>query len=417
MSELAKNTHRSQYSFTRYIACADGPLQLILTDVDRWPGNLSPRLLSNNEHEFVVAFRDNSRARLKTSKIAGGVNRISIEHEAAPETAAGVDYEIFWFELFESLNARLMPEQIAVATAPGKVNLFLQIGPLKSDGYHDLASVFLAVDLTETVVGQISTEYQVKVSGSLDDFELLSVPTDEGNLVVKVAKRVKEFSGTPDALKLSLGIDKHVPVAGGMGGGSADAAAALLVSNELYRSGLEPEQLHELAAVIGADVPFSLLGGAAVGMGNGDRLTAIEGIQPLHLVLIFDNGGLSTPLVYQRLDQLRKARGEEPTEVPQPEVHRNLIRALQGGNVHDIAELLHNDLEEAALSLRPDLETRMIAARQHGALKAMISGSGPTVLALCGSEAGANELCTQLTKLGYQAKAVSGPAAGAELIA
>lgn len=416
MSELAKNTHKVQYSFVKHLACAEGPLQLILADVDRWPGNLSPRLMSNSEHEMVVAFRDNSRARLRITKIAGGVNRIAIEHEASPETSTGVDYEIFWFELFEALNARLLPEQIAVATAPGKVNLFFQVGPLKDDGYHDVASLYLAVDLTETVVGQVSTEYSVKVSGSLDDFALLAVPKDENNLVVKVAKQIKALSPMPEALKLQIGIDKHVPVAGGMGGGSADAAAALLVSNALFRSELGTEQLHEIAAGLGADVPFALTGGVAIGTGNGDRLTAVENVKPIHLVIIGDQGGLSTPMVYQRLDALRAARGEDPKQIAEPRVNQELVRALQSGNVYDIAEHLHNDLEEATLSLRPDLETRMIAARQLGALKVMVSGSGPTILAFCGSEAAAKEIAEKLVKLDYQAQAVSGPAIGAELI-
>ncbi len=416
MSELSKNSHRLQYSFVKHLACADGPLHLIFADVDRWPGNLNPRLLTNTENEMVVAFRDNSRARIRFSKIAGGINKIAIEHEASPETATGVDYEIFWFEFFESLQARLMPEQIAVATAPGKVNLYFQVGPVKEDGYHDVASLYLAVDLTETVVGQISTEYSVKVSGSLDDFALLAVPTDESNLVVKVAKQVKGLSTTPEVIKLQLGIDKHVPVAGGMGGGSADAAAALLVSNALFRTELNQSQLLEIAARLGADVPFALTGGAAVGLGKGDQLTQIQDVKPIHLVVIGDQGGLSTPAVYQRLDALRAARGEDPAQVKSPGVNSELIRALQNGNVYEIAELLHNDLEEATLSLRPDLETRMVAARQLGALKVMVSGSGPTTLAFCGSEAAAKEIAGKLVKLGYDAKAVSGPAVGAELI-
>ncbi len=416
MSELARSNVRTQYSFTKHIACADGPLQLILTDVDRWPGNLSPRLMSNTESEMVVGFKDNSRARIRLSKLAGGVNRIAIEHEAAPETSTGVDYEVFWFELFESLNARLMPEQIAVATAPGKVNLFFQVGPLKEDGYHDVASLYLAVDLTETVIGQISTEYSVKVSGSLDEFALLAVPTDESNLVVKVAKQIKARSSMPEVLKLQLGIDKHVPVAGGMGGGSADAAAALLVSDAMFRTELSPEVMHSLAAELGADVPFALTGGVAIGTGKGDQLTQLENVQPLHLVIVGDQGGLSTPMVYQRLDALREARGEDSKQIPEPQINQQLIRALQSGNVYDIAEHMHNDLEEATLSLRPDLETRMIAIRQLGALKVMVSGSGPSVLALCGSEAAAKEIAEKLVKLGYDAKAVSGPAQGAELV-
>ena len=416
MSELAKRSHRTQYSFSKHIACADGPLQLILTDVDRWPGNINPRLLSNTNSEMVVAFRDNSRARIKITKIAGGVNRINVEHEAAPESSAGIDYEVFWFELFESLKSRLMPEQIAVATAPGKVNLFFQVGPVQANGYHDVASLYLAVDRTETVVGQISTDYSVRVSGSLDPFALLSVPTDESNLVVKVAKQVHSLSPVPEALKLSIGIDKHVPVAGGMGGGSADAAAALLVSNELFRAELDPETLHALAAELGADVPFALTGGAAIGVGKGDVLTQIEDVKPVHLVLVSDNQGLSTPAVYRKLDELRAARGLNPETIEAPEVHRNIVRALQSGNAYELAELMHNDLEEAALALRPDLNHKITVLNQLGALKTMISGSGPTILALFGTEAAAKEVAEKLLKLDYEAFAVSGPAVGAELV-
>ena len=146
MSELAKRPERLQYQFTKHFACADGPLFLILSDVDRWPGNLQPRLLaSNGETEVTVAFRDNSRATIRFAKLAGGVNRVTVEHEASANdssrdgstgnaSAAGFDYEIFWFELFEMLNARLMPGKVSIATAPGKVNLFFKVGPLLESG-------------------------------------------------------------------------------------------------------------------------------------------------------------------------------------------------------------------------------------------------------------------------------------------
>jgi 4-diphosphocytidyl-2-C-methyl-D-erythritol kinase len=212
------------------------------------------------------------------------------------------------------LNARLMPNQVAIADAPGKVNLFFKVGPLGEDGFHNVASLYLAVDLRETITAQISTEYSVKVTGSLGDFQLLAVPTDESNLVVKVAMQVKAEAGSPDAVKLALGIDKHVPVAGGMGGGSADAAAALVAVNDLLGANLSPERLHELAAGLGSDVPFALAGGAAVGVGRGDQLTPVEGVAPIHLVLILDDQGLSTPAVYRRLDELRAERAEQVDE-------------------------------------------------------------------------------------------------------
>ena len=416
MSEISKRSVQLQYKFTKHIACADGPLFLILSDVDRWPGNLHPRLLaSNGETELTVAFRDNSRASIRFAKLAGGVNRISIEHEASASepTAAGFDYEIFWFELFEMLNARLMPAKVAIADAPGKVNLFFKVGPLGDDGFHDVVSLYLAVDLRETVTAQIATEYSVKVTGSLGEFQLLAVPTDESNLVVKVAKQIKAEAGVPEAVKVSLGIDKHVPVAGGMGGGSADAAAALVAVNELLGANLSPERLHELAAGLGSDVPFALAGGAAVGLGRGDQLTQVEGVAPIHLVLILDEQGLSTPAVYKRLDELRAARAEQTSA---PELPAKLLSVLHRSNAFDLAELMHNDLEEAALSLRPDLHIKITTALQHGALRAMVSGSGPTILALAAGEAAAMQIARALNELGYNAVATQGPAMATRLV-
>jgi 4-diphosphocytidyl-2-C-methyl-D-erythritol kinase len=284
---------------------------------------------------------------------------------------------------------------------------------LLESGYHDVASLYLAVDLRETVTAQIATEYSVQVTGSLGDFQLLSVPTDETNLVVKVAEQVKAAAGTPSAIKLVLGIDKHVPVAGGMGGGSADAAAALVAVNDLLGANLSAETLHNLAAELGSDVPFALAGGAAIGVGRGEQLTALENVAPIHLVLILDDQGLSTPAVYRRLDELRAGRNDNAAN---PEMNADLLRALQRSNAFDLAELMHNDLEEAALSLRPDLKIKITTALQHGALRAMVSGSGPTVLALAASEAAAMQIARAMNDLGYNAIATHGPAASTELV-
>ncbi len=417
MSEVSKRSGQLQYTFTKHIACAEGPLFLILSDVDRWPGNLHARLLSSNgETELTVAFRDNSRATIRFEKLAGGVNRITVEHEASANASgapAGFDYEIFWFELFEMLNARLMPNQVAIADAPGKVNLFFKVGARAEDGFHNVASIYLAGDLRETVTAQIATEYSVKVTGSLGDFQLLAVPTDESNLVVKVAKQVKAEAGSPEAVKVALGIDKHVPVAGGMGGGSADAAAALVAVNELLGANLSPERLHELAAGLGSDVPFALAGGAAVGVGRGDQLTQVEDVAPIHLVLILDDQGLSTPAVYRRLDDLRAARAEQ---VEEPTLPSQLLGVLRKSNPFELAELMHNDLEEAALSLRPDLQIKITTALQHGALRAMVSGSGPTVLALAANEAAAAQIARAMNELGYNTIATHGPALATRLV-
>lgn len=418
MTEIAKRNERLLYQFTRHIACAEGPLKLLLSDVDRWPGNLNPRLLAATDTEITVAFRDNSRASIRFSKLAAGVQRLDIEHEAAPSntTAAGVDFEVFWFELFAMLNARLMPNRVAVATAPGKVNLFLGVGSTDMRGYHSVSTLYLAVNLRETVSAQLSSTYDVKVAGKFDAFELLAVPTDESNLVVKAAKVIAEFSDTPEALKLTIGIDKQVPISGGMGGGSADGAAAMLVANEIFDGKFSREDLIDLASRLGADVPFSVLGGTAIGSGTGATLTAVGEIAPIHLVLLPDVQGLSTPAVYRRLDELREQRGENPMAMPEPSFSRGLLRALQSGSVFDVAENMHNDLEEAALSLRADLKAKMKAALDLGAIRAMVSGSGPTIMALVGTELAAQTLAEKLNAKGIDAIAVSGPDIGAELV-
>ena len=225
--------------------------------------------------------------------------------------------------------------------------------------------------------------------------------------------QIKAEAGVPEAVKVSLGIDKHVPVAGGMGGGSADAAAALVAVNELLGANLLPERLHELAAGLGSDVPFALAGGAAVGVGRGDQLAPVEGVAPIHLVLILDEQGLSTPAVYKRLDELRAARAEQ---VDEPILPPQLLGVLQKSNPFDLAELMHNDLEEAALSLRPDLRIKITTALQHGALRAMVSGSGPTVLALASSETAAIQIARAMNELGYNAIATHGPAIATRLV-
>ena len=159
-----------------------------------------------------------------------------------------------------------------------------------------------------------------------------------------------------------------------------------------------------------------VLGGAAIGAGTGTNLTSVDDVAPVHLVVMLDEQGLSTPAVYRKLDELRSARGEDPTAVAEPTVTRALIRALQGGNPWDIAAAMQNDLEEAALALRPDLQNKIDAALELGAIRAMVSGSGPTVMALVGSEAGAKEIALQLQKRGINAFAVTGPDFGTELV-
>jgi len=296
------------------------------------------------------------------------------------------------------------------ASAPGKTNLFFAVGPLLEDGFHDVASVYLALDLREEVTVSPAEDWSVSVSGNISSAQIASVPTGEDNLVVRAAKHVAGLAKV-STQKTTFAIDKHVPVAGGMGGGSADAAAALIAVNALWHTGVESQLSNSVE--LGADVPFALAGGIAVGLGRGEVLTQIEEVPTINLVLVTSDEGLSTPAVYKRLDELRAARGIDPMLAPAAIVPEELIRALQSGDQREIAALLKNDLQEAALDLRPDLKKTIADGLAAGALTGFVSGSGPTVAFLVADANAAEEIAQKLHVSGYRALAASGPAAGA----
>jgi 4-diphosphocytidyl-2-C-methyl-D-erythritol kinase len=296
------------------------------------------------------------------------------------------------------------------ASAPGKTNLFFAVGPLQADGFHEVASVYLALDLREEVTVTAADDWSVAVSGNVSVEQLASVPTGPENLVVKAAQRVAELAGT-SAQPVSFAIDKHVPVAGGMGGGSADAAAALVAVNALWGAGVEGQLINSVT--LGADVPFALAGGVAVGLGRGEKLTQISNVKPLNLVLVISDEGLSTPAVYKRLDELRAANGVDPSAAANASVSDELVAALQSGDLGRITPLLKNDLQEAALDLRPDLQATIDAGLAAGALCGFVSGSGPTVAFLVADANAAEEIAQKLHAKGHSAIATSGPSVGA----
>lgn len=301
------------------------------------------------------------------------------------------------------------------ASAPGKINIFFAVGPLLNDGYHEVVSIYQALDLRETVSVSASTEWSVSVTGILSADQLAAVPTGEGNLVVKAAKQIAEISGITEPQKLNFEISKNVPVAGGMGGGSADAAAALLAVNKFWGTELDQAQLLAAAASLGADIPFAILGGTALGTGRGENLSAVAEVKTLHWVLVANSNGLSTPRVYARLDELRKDRGEDPSDVSTPLVPADLIDALQSGDAIQVAKHLHNDLQEAAVDLMPELLETMNQGLEAGALAAMVSGSGPTIALLASDEGSANQIANRLAIQGHYAIATFGPAIGTVL--
>ena len=259
--------------------------------------------------------------------------------------------------------------------APGKVNLALRVGPVREDGYHPLATVFQAVSLFEEV-----TATQVPsgsgISLTVTGPQAAAVPADETNLAWQAAALLAERTGLPADVRLH--ITKGVPVAGGMAGGSADAAAALVACDALWDAGVPRPDLVEMAAELGADVPFSLLGHTAVGTGRGDLLTPAMTRGEFHWCFATQSQGLSTPGVFRRFDELA---GPFTPEVA-PADHTELMHALRAGDPVALGKTLHNDLQAPALDMRPEIAAVLEIATDSGALGAVVSGSGPTVAAL-----------------------------------
>ncbi|MDI2036411.1 4-(cytidine 5'-diphospho)-2-C-methyl-D-erythritol kinase [Paenarthrobacter nitroguajacolicus] len=301
------------------------------------------------------------------------------------------------------------------AKAPGKVNVSLSVGPLRPDGYHSVASVYLAVSLYEEVAATSTEGTGITVSISPDstlDLDGVDIPLDERNLAYKAAAIMAEVSEKPTGVHLE--ITKRVPVAGGMGGGSADAAATLLACDALWNSGLSREELAHLAAELGADVPFSLLGGTAVGLGVGDKLSPALAKAQMDWVLVFADYGLSTPDVFRTLDGLRDSEG---VEIPEPvDVDPTILQALRNGDPETLSRVLINDLQRASITLAPQLRDTIGLGEARGALAGMVSGSGPTIALLARDSVAAGVLAEELAHRGHTAVAVHGPVPGARII-
>ena len=258
--------------------------------------------------------------------------------------------------------------------APGKINLSLRVGGREPDGFHSLATVFQAVSVYEDVVASAGDGLTLTVTGAQADL----VPTDGSNLALRAARALADHAGVEASVHLH--VHKAVPVAGGMAGGSADAAAALLACDAFWRTGLSRDELHDLAAALGSDVPFGLVGHTAIGTGRGDVLTPALSRGEYHWVFAVRDEGLSTPRVFAAFDELRLAAG-----LGGPAADVALLQALRAGDPVALAAALRNDLQAAALELAPGLVEPLEVARAAGALGVLVSGSGPTVAALARS--------------------------------
>ena len=293
---------------------------------------------------------------------------------------------------------------------PAKVNLQLSVGPRESDGFHNLVTVFQAISIFDDITvtfAPVKSGVSISISGD----QRHGVPADESNLAMKaIALMAKEYDLVIDA---HVEIKKSIPVAGGMAGGSADAAAAIVAIDYLYSLGMSREEMSEVAAQLGSDVPFMLSGGTAIGTGHGDQLTAALSRGTYHWVLALSSVGLSTPAVYGECDRLRSE-----LEIAEPATNEQLMQALLAADPKAVGAHLVNDLQAAACSLRPALRLVLDVGQEYGALGALVSGSGPTVAFLVTDEEAGLDLAVALTASGVVGSVARayGPVAGAKVL-
>ncbi|OMC15748.1 4-(cytidine 5'-diphospho)-2-C-methyl-D-erythritol kinase [Mycobacterium sp. SP-6446] len=306
-----------------------------------------------------------------------------------------------------STATQWVPTGSVTVRVPGKVNLYLAVGDRREDGYHELTTVFQAVSLLDEVTVRNADVLSLELVGEGAD----TLPIDERNLAWQAAELMADHVGrAPD---VSIMIDKSIPVAGGMAGGSADAAAVLVGINALWELNVPRRDLRMLAAQLGSDVPFALHGGTALGTGRGEELATVLSRNTFHWVLTFADSGLLTPAVFGELDRLRDSG--EPSRLAEP---GPVLAALAAGDPEQLAPLLGNEMQAAAVSLDPGLRRTLRAGVEAGALAGIVSGSGPTCAFLCTSASQAVDIGTQLSGAGVcrTVRVASGPVPGARVV-
>ena len=293
---------------------------------------------------------------------------------------------------------------------PAKVNLQLAVGPREADGYHNLVSVFQAISIYDDVtISKTAPGSGITIAITGDHTH--GVPADATNLAVKAAQLIAdeyEF-----AVDIHIEVNKSIPVAGGMAGGSADAAAVIVGLNDLFDLEMSREEMLEFGSQLGSDVPFMITGGTAIGQGRGDQLTAALSRGTYHWVLALSTVGLSTPAVYQECDRLRSG-----FDIAAPQTSDALMQSLLSADPKAVGLALQNDLQSAACSLRPALTLVLDVGEEYGALGAIVSGSGPTVAFLVGDEEQGLDLAVALTSSGVVGSVARayGPVPGAKVI-
>jgi 4-diphosphocytidyl-2-C-methyl-D-erythritol kinase len=296
------------------------------------------------------------------------------------------------------------------ARVPAKVNLQLSVGPLGADGFHEVTTVFQAISLFDDVTVATAEKgegIKISITGQTSG----GVPADNSNLAVKAAQLMIKNYDLPEDLVIKL--KKEIPVAGGMAGGSADAAGVIVGLDSLFELGLSRDVMESVGSKIGSDVPFSICGGVAIGTGRGDQITPALAKGSYNWVLALSGQGLATPSVYQECDRLREGLSIAPPVVSEP-----LMQALRAGDAKALGKALTNELQPAACSLRPALRLVLDVGVDYGALGGIVSGSGPTVAFLVSDDEHAMDLTVALSSSGVVSSVVraSGPTNGARII-
>lgn len=400
---------------TTYFSASASRVFNILNDPSSWGQSRTPRVSSATlPSKIVLSFDGIERATVSITSWNTDFCQLEVVLDGFPDDSAKADLESYWVAIWKMLVGRVGGRSSVVASSPSKVNVYFAVGAFLKNGFHEVASCYQALSLREVLSVEFEGKFSIDFAGPFGESSKQLVPTDANNLVYKAGLALQKLS--PDVRPELVGftIHKSVPIAGGMAGGSADGAAALVALDSLFSAGLEAK-LSKVAAKLGSDVPFSLEGGTAIGTGRGEKLSKIETGAVLHWVMTPSQVGLSTPDVYRRLDIMRTEAGVDVSTLEQPEVPAELVSALVEGDAIEVANYMHNDLEIAALALRPELATTIEAGRKAGALKSMVSGSGPTIAHLAKDRIHAEQIASRLAGAGFPSIATYTSVSGTRL--
>jgi len=387
----------------------------ILNDPSSWGQTRTPRVSSAiSPSKIVLSFEATERATVSITSWRTDFCQLEVVLDGFPDDLAKSELESYWFEIWKMLNGRVGTRTSAVASSPAKVNVYFAVGAFLKNGFHEVASCYQALSLREVVSVELEGKYSIGFAGPYAESSKQLVPTDASNLVYKAGVALQKLNSVVLPELVAFTIHKSVPIAGGMAGGSADAAAALVALNRLFEAGLD-SQLQKAAAKLGSDVPFSMQGGTAIGTGRGEKLSKIETGAILHWVMTPSQLGLSTPDVYRKLDIMRTEAGVDVSTLEMPEVPLELVAALVAGEALEVANYMHNDLEIAALALRPELAATIDAGRKAGAVKSMVSGSGPTIAHLAKDRVHAEQIANRLAGAGLPSIATYTSVSGTRL--